>query len=178
MRWRFLECLQEGVGGCAGDLMRLVDDVELGLELRRCVVHAVSQVADIVDAAVAGRVDLDHVGCRTGINRHAGGALVARALVRIGIEAIDGLGHDPRGGRLTGAAWSAEKVRRSNAIRANRIPECADNVFLTDQFVGIERLRAILPVERKRSGRRRGGLVLNLFLPGWAHEIGTFIWSG
>jgi hypothetical protein len=79
---RLLERLEEGVGGGPCDLVGLVDDVELRLELGRREHHPLAQVADVVDAAVAGGVDLDHVGRRAGVDRDAGGADVARAAWR------------------------------------------------------------------------------------------------
>ena len=33
MRWRLFQRLEEGVGGCSGDLVRLVDDIDLRAEL-------------------------------------------------------------------------------------------------------------------------------------------------
>ena len=68
MGGRLFQRLEEGVRRRAGDLVRFVDDVDLGAKLRGRVADALPQIADVVDAAVAGGVDLDDVGRRAGID--------------------------------------------------------------------------------------------------------------
>src|SRR3954468_18325366 len=58
VRW-LLEGLEKRVPGVAGDLVRLVEDVDLALQLARRVRQPLAQVADGVDASVARGVDLD-----------------------------------------------------------------------------------------------------------------------
>jgi hypothetical protein len=79
MGWRLFQGLEEGVRRCTGDLVRFVDDVNLGPKLRRCVSDTLPQIPDVVDAPVAGRVDLDDVGRSAGIDGQAVLACVARA---------------------------------------------------------------------------------------------------
>ena len=59
---RLLERLQQRVEGLAGDLVRFVDDEDLVAVARRPVAHVLPQLAHLVDAAIGGGVDLDHVG--------------------------------------------------------------------------------------------------------------------
>ena len=58
---RLLERFQERVPGVARDLVGLVEDVDLALQVRGRVVDALAQVADRVDPAVGGGVDLEQV---------------------------------------------------------------------------------------------------------------------
>ena len=62
---RLLEGLQQRVEGLAGDLVRFVDDEDLVAVARGPVADVLAQLAHLVDAAVGGRVDFDHVhACR------------------------------------------------------------------------------------------------------------------
>ncbi len=65
---RLFERLEKGVCCRASDLVRLVDDVDLGRQLGWGVAHLVAQIADIIDATVAGGVDLDDVRRRARID--------------------------------------------------------------------------------------------------------------
>ena len=76
VRRRLLERLQQRVPGEVGELMRFVDDVDLGLAARRRVLHVLAQIPDLLDAAVRGAVDLEDV------HRRAGGDLEAGARTR------------------------------------------------------------------------------------------------
>ena len=66
-----LERLEEGIPGVLRDLVRLIEDVDLPSELPRRVGQALAQASDLVDAAVAGCVDLDHVERRALPDRNA-----------------------------------------------------------------------------------------------------------
>ncbi len=140
VRGRFFERLEKGVGGRAGDLVRLVDDVDLGWELRGGVAHAFAQIADIVDTAVAGGVDLDDVGGRVLVDGAAIGAGVARPLAGVGMEAVDGFGEEPGRRRLARAARTAEKICVRNAAERHRVAQRAHHVLLADELFGVERL--------------------------------------
>ena len=61
VRRRFFQRLQQGVGGLLGEHVDFVDDIDLVAGLVRGVVHLLPQVADLVDAAVAGGVNLDNI---------------------------------------------------------------------------------------------------------------------
>ena len=61
MRRRLLDQLQQRVPGGVRELVRLVEDVDLVAALDRLQDDAVADLADVVDAALRGRVHLDHV---------------------------------------------------------------------------------------------------------------------
>ena len=113
--------LEERVRGSAGDLMRLVDDVELRLEEGWRKPHPFPQLANVVDAAVAGGVDLDDVGRRAIVDRHAGRAIVAGTRIRIRIETVDRFREQASGGRFAGAPRTGEKVGMGYPIEPDRI---------------------------------------------------------
>ena len=58
---RLLDQLEQGVEALRGDHVRLVDDVDLVAVADRREERPLAQVTGVVDAAVAGRVDLDDV---------------------------------------------------------------------------------------------------------------------
>ena len=114
---RFFQRLQEGVGSGAGDLMGLVDDVELGFKLGRRVLDALAKLAYVVDTAIAGGVDFNHIGCGTVVDRSTVDALVARSFERIGIKAIDCLRQQASSRCLTCAAGPAKEVCVGDAVQ-------------------------------------------------------------
>ena len=74
---RLLDRLQQRVEGFVGDLVRFVDDENLVAVARRPVADVLAQLAHLVDAAIGGRVDLDHVDAAAGGDLLAAGALAA-----------------------------------------------------------------------------------------------------
>ena len=79
-------------------------------------VDARQQLAHVVDAVVARRVELDDVERAALADGDAALAGVVGLAVD-GVEAVDRLGHDPRGARLAGAARPDEEqavARRSS----------------------------------------------------------------
>ena len=102
----------------------------------------VDDVADVIDAGVAGGVDLDHVDVVAARDRHARIAFAAglgRGLV--GILAVERLGEDAGHGRLADAARAAEEIRVGDAPGLDRLLQRLRNVILPDDF--IERCGAI-----------------------------------
>ena len=97
---RLLQRLQQRVEGGVGDLVRLVEDVDLVAVARGAIAGGVAQFADLVDAAVGGGVDLDHVDGVAGANLGAGVADAA------------GLGRGP--------VWAADRVRQFSAMARMR----------------------------------------------------------
>ena len=69
---RLLQRLEQRVEGRVGDLVRFVEDVNLEAVARRPVTGSVAQLANFVDAAVGGGVNLDHVHGIAGANLGAG----------------------------------------------------------------------------------------------------------
>ena len=59
--WRLLDQLQQRVPGLRGQLVRLVDDVDLVAALDGLEHDALADLADVVDSALRRGVHLDHV---------------------------------------------------------------------------------------------------------------------
>ena len=139
---RLLQRLEERVEGGLGELVDLVDDVDLVAPARRRVLDVLAQRADLLDAAVGRAVDLDDV--------HAGrrvGAHLARAagLGPLALRAQERPGDEPGGGGLADAAGTGEQVRMRDAPGGQRIAERAHDRILPDDR--LERRRPILPRE-------------------------------
>ena len=66
-----LQRLEQCVPGWRRDLVRLVEDVDLAAKLAGRIWQALAQAPDLIDAAVAGCVDLDHVERRALPDRNA-----------------------------------------------------------------------------------------------------------
>ena len=130
--WWLFQRLQEGVGGLVGEHVGFVDDVDLAGRLDRGEVDLVPDVADLVDAPVAGGVQLDDVeqaslvGCGAEVTGVAGIAVP-------GVETVDGLGHDPGGGGLAGAPGPAEEVGVAGPSLHDGVAEGGGDVLLPHQ---------------------------------------------
>ena len=140
---RLLERLEERVPGVLGDLVRLVEDVDLASQFAGRVGEALAELADVVDAAVAGGVDLDEVERRALADRDARRAGVAGVAV-LEVRAVERLGEDPRQRRLAGAARPDEQDGVRDPIGADGVAQRLDDRFLPDDLA-------------RRSGRASGG---------------------
>ncbi len=130
---RFLERLQERVPGVLGDLVRLVEDVDLAPQVARRIRQALAQVTDRVDAAIAGGVDLDQVEGRPLTDRDARRAGVAGvAVAQVG--AVDGLGEDPGERRLARPARTDEQDGVADPVGPDGVPQRLDDGFLADDL--------------------------------------------
>src|SRR5204863_745064 len=129
--------------------------VDLEPRARRAVLRVLDDLADVVDAGVAGRVDLDHVHVVAAGDRQA---RIARAAWlgggRVTRPAVERLGHDPGHAGLADAARAVEEVRVRHAVRLDRALERLRDVFLPDDL--IERGGAIAAGE---DGVRHGGIL-------------------
>jgi len=103
VRRRLLEGLQECIERGLGELMDLVDDVDLVLAARRRVLDVLAERPDLFDAPVRGAVDLDHVDERAGQSLDAHRALAARL-----------------GARTRGAEQRARQRLASGQLRAHQ----------------------------------------------------------
>ena len=74
---RLFQRLQQRVEGFVGDLVRFVDDEDFVAVARGAVAHVLAQLAHFIDAAIGGRVDLDHVHARSGGDLDAARAYAA-----------------------------------------------------------------------------------------------------
>ncbi len=147
MRRRLFQRLEEGVERVPGELMRLIDNVELHPQLGRRVLDLLAQVANVIDPAIRRRVDLDNVDRRAGVDRIAGSTVIAGTIGRIRIEAVDGFGEQARGAGLPGAARTAEEVRVRHPIERDRVLQRACDVLLTYQLIRVKRGRPVLPIQ-------------------------------
>ena len=137
---RFLEGLQERVEGLTREHVDFVDDVDFESSASGADGDVLPQGADLVDAAVAGGVDLDDIDVLPRGDRAAAVALIAR-LRRGPGRAFEGLGEDPRGARLADTAGAGEKIGVADAPRIDRPGETAGNMLLANQLV--EALRPV-----------------------------------
>jgi hypothetical protein len=138
-----------------------VDDVDLIRALGRGVADRLSEVADLVDAAVGGAVDLEDVEAPALLDLAAELAAVVGVVVDR-VEAVDRLGQDPGGRRLADAARAAEEVGVGDALGGDRVAQRRGDVRLADDV--LEELGAPLArrdderVVRVRGAVRRLGL--------------------
>ena len=145
MRRGLLEGLQEGVPSLGGEHVGLVDDVHLAAQRRGQVLDLLAEIAHLVDAAVAGGVDLQDIHRAAFDDLNACAAAVAGFAV-LEVEAVDGARQDPGGRRLAGAPNPGEEVGVGQGVRADLVAQrCPDHV-LADQ-VG-EARRSIAAVQR------------------------------
>ena len=135
---RLLDQLQEGVPGLRGQLVRLVDDVDLVAALDRLQHGAVANLAHVVDAALRGRVHLDHVeraavGDRLGDRRRR---VEVRVRAALGVER---LGENARHRGLPRSARPREQVCLPHLPVHDRVPQRPDDGFLADHVPEVER---------------------------------------
>ena len=147
---RLLERLEQSVEGGVGDLVRLVEDVDLVAVARGAVAGGVAQFANLVDAAVGGGVDLDDVDGGPGANLGAGVAdaagLGGGALGRAdGVLAVERHGQDAGDGGFADAAVAAEDVAVGDAPLLERVQQGAGDVLLPDDVA--EELGAVFAGE-------------------------------
>ena len=146
VRGRLLDQLEEGVEGGLGELVRLVEDVDLVAALDRLEDHVLADLAHVVDPALARRVHLDDVERGAGCDRAAGVAGAVRLRGRA-LLAVERLGEDAGERGLPRAARAGEEVRLPHLVSLDRVLERADDRFLADDLVEV--LRPVLPVERR-----------------------------
>ena len=130
---RLFQGLQQGVEGLAGEHVDFVDDVDF--EPCPAGPHAdvLPQLADFVDAAVAGPVDLQHVHVLAGADAAADVALVAGD--RGGtLFAVQRLGQDSGGRGLAHPACAGEKIGMAHAMGRDGVRQGLGNVLLPDQL--------------------------------------------
>ena len=125
---RLLERLQQRRLGRPGQHVHLVEDVDL-VAAGRGVRGALDQLADVLDAVVAGGVELVDVEARAGVDRQAGwthatGLAVGRRL------AVEHLGQDAGRGRLARPPRPTEQIGVADPVLPNGVAEHPDDVLL------------------------------------------------
>jgi hypothetical protein len=90
--------------------------------------------ANVVDAGMTGRVDLEHVDVAslrdldTRVTR-------ATRLRRLALHAVQRLGQYPRGRRLAASSWTGEHERMRDAAARNRVAQRARHRLLADDLI-------------------------------------------
>ena len=124
---RLLQRLEQRVERARREHVHLVDDVDAVAAHLRRVLHLLAQVADLIDAVVARRVDLQDVKAALLRERAARRALPAGIAV-FRVLAVHRAGEHLRRGRLARAARAAEQIRMRDApahhLRAQRLDHC------------------------------------------------------
>src|SRR5262245_40701223 len=100
--------------------MRLVDDKYFVPVASGAVANVLPQLAHLVDAAVGGSVDFDHVDARARCDLATTRALAAGLRCRA-VNAVQAAGDDARDGGLTCSALPGKNVAVRNPLLRDRI---------------------------------------------------------
>ena len=133
MRGRFFQRLQQRIERRLREHVHLVDQVDLVATACRRVLGVVDQVAHIVDAGVACRIDFEQVDKAALVDLHADAAN-ATGLRGRPLLAIQRLGEDPRDRGLADAARAGEEEGVMDASPVQRMRQRAHDVLLPDQL--------------------------------------------
>ena len=93
---RFLQRLEQGIEGLGREHVHFIDNVDLVARPAGARAHGQTHLADLVDAAVAGTIDLQHVEILARGDALTNLAGVARRRRR-SLDAIQGLRQNARG---------------------------------------------------------------------------------
>ena len=146
MGWGLLDQLQERLPRLRGELVRLVEDVDLEAPLDGLQHDALADLADVVDAALRGGVHLDDVERRAVRDREADRARLVRRGRRPGRpRAVQRLREDARHRGLPGAARAGEEIRLPHLVVLDCVLQRPHDRLLPDDLV--EALGAVLAVE-------------------------------
>jgi len=109
MGWWFLKRFEQGVGGFFGEHMDLVYNIDLVTSLVGSIVDPLTEVSDVINATIAGSINLNNIQSPTLGYCLAHRASIARFTLTIG-KAIHRLGQDASGAGLTCSSWTIKKV--------------------------------------------------------------------
>lgn len=140
MRRRFFERLEESVPRVVREHVNFVDDEDFEAVALRPVGKAFLESADVVDAGVAGAVDLLDVDVIACGDLDARGAFLAGSGGRT-FFAVEGFGEDSGAGRFSYAADAGEQKGVCDAVSRDRVGQRGGDMPLTDEI--FERLRPI-----------------------------------
>ena len=124
---------KQRVEGLVGKLMGFVDDVDLEAVACGPVAQVFDNCAGVVDFAVGGAVDFNHVERATLANFDTGRAFAARVGGRP-FFAVEAAGQDTRGGGFADAADAGEEKGMRDPAALQGLAERASDVLLADQF--------------------------------------------
>ena len=139
---RLFEGLEQGIERRSREHVNFVNDVDLKPGGGRSVSAGLPQLADLLDAIIAGAVDFENV------QRPALGDFLAARVGVVEIHfrsagAIEAFGKNAGDGGFASAARAAKEVGVSNALALDGLGEGLSDVFLPHNLG--EALRAILP---------------------------------
>ena len=116
--------------------MRLIEDEHLVPIAGRRIDGALTQVASVIDAVVAGRVDLDDVErARSPAGQIAAAGTVAAGHRGRALLAVEAAGQDPRRGGLSAPARTGEEVGMVDATALDGGLQRIGHMLLTDDLV-------------------------------------------
>ena len=148
VRWGLLDQLEQGIGRLVGQLVGLVDDVDLEPAGGRGVDGLLAQVPGIVDAAVRGGIELDDVHGAGAVGRQLDAAAALPARLGAGAElAVQGSGQDARRRGLAAPARAGEQVGVVGPAGLQGARQRLGHVLLADHLG--QRARPVRPVERQ-----------------------------
>jgi hypothetical protein len=124
--------------------VHFVDDIHLPSDGAGGVVDAFPERTDIINAPVAGRIDLDYIETPALGDGDTCLARIAR-LASLRIETVHRPGENPAGACLSRAPWTAEEIRVTDTLRTYRVQESSGDRLLAHYFA--EGLRSPLPIE-------------------------------
>ena len=138
MRWRLLEGLQQRVKGVFREHVDFVDNVDLVAGRDRRIAHRLDNLADIIDAGMAGGIHLDDVDKAAGRDAparlaHAAG-IDRGAALPVFANAVERLGYQTRGRCLADPAYAGHQEGMGQPVALDRIAQGLDHCVLADQF--------------------------------------------
>ena len=107
---RLFNDLQQGIKRGNGQHVHLVDDVHTHFHLGRGIHRIVTQVADIVNAVVGSRIDLQHIHAGAAVDGTAGRTAITGISI-LQIFTVDSLCQNFGAGSLAGTARAGKQVR-------------------------------------------------------------------
>jgi hypothetical protein len=132
---RLFDDLEQRVEAGRRDHVRLVEDEDLVAVAGRGEYRALAQVAGVVDAAVAGRVDLDDVERAAAVARELdAGSADSAGCVGGALGAVQAPGEDACRGGLAASAWTAEKIGVVDPVGAQGGAQRIGHLRLADEF--------------------------------------------
>ena len=123
--------------------MDFVDDIRFETPANRGIAHLLDEIANLVDAIVARRVDLDDVRVRTA--RQLETIRAVAALMADALFAIEGFREKACHGSFSGSSRAAKKVGVRDFVVHNCVSEGADDRLLAGDF--LKCLRSIFVIK-------------------------------
>ncbi len=114
--------------------MNFVNDVELDVGLARSKTNFLTQIADLINATIAGRINFDHIQQPALVHRLADGTGATRYAISF-THAVDGLGQQAGCGSFACATGAGKKVGVRHTIRCERVLQGVGHMTLPDDFV-------------------------------------------